>query len=44
MPNASRHSGLVRLLVVTSREPDGAPLEWLFDVYVVKPCPLDALV
>jgi hypothetical protein len=33
-----------RLLVVTSREPNGAPLEWLFDVYVVKPCPLNALV
>ena len=33
-----------RLLVVTDREPDGAPLEWLFDVYVVKPCPPDALV
>ena len=44
LPNASRHSGLVRLLVVTSREPDGAPLEWLFDVYVVKPCPLEALI
>ena len=33
-----------RLVLVTSRVPNGAPLEWLFDVYFEKPCPPDALV
>ena len=33
-----------RLLVVTSRGRDGSPLEWLFDVYLAKPCLPDALV
>lgn len=33
-----------RLVAVTSRVPNGAPFEWLFDVYFEKPCPPDALV
>jgi DNA-binding response OmpR family regulator len=33
-----------RLLVMTSRSRNGAPLEWLFDAYLVKPCLPDALL
>ena len=33
-----------RIVAVTSRAPNGAPLEWLFDVYFEKPCPPEALV
>jgi DNA-binding response OmpR family regulator len=33
-----------RLVAVTSRVPNGAPLEWLFDIYFEKPCPPEALV
>jgi hypothetical protein len=29
---------------MTSRSRDGAPLEWLFDAYLVKPCLPDALL
>ena len=33
-----------RLVIVTSRPRNGAPLEWLFDLYLDKPCPPDVLV
>ena len=33
-----------RLIAVTDRPANGAPLEWLFDLYIVKPCPPELLV
>jgi DNA-binding response OmpR family regulator len=33
-----------RLIAVTSRAPTGAPVEWLFDVYLEKPCAPDVVI